>query len=214
MSLKRDYLLHTIPKNDAQGWQDLTDFSESQNIDVVKAMVSGRDPLTNTLFSGLRALGLDVPGDVYVLVSGSMDIRDGYLPIYSRQNRLESPLYSDEFWSPRQQNDWNGLAKWSWHINSTKKLSFSTSRQVAISQGFSLPGEGFPRPWIDSLDDFLVFTNESILSSVYWRHVLSETDWYEITLGRNWSRQHSNVNGNDDFRTYGPHRLLLHAPFR
>jgi len=202
VSLKRDYLLHTIPKDDPEGWRDLSDFDESQNIDVVKAMLSGRDPLTNNLFAGLRALGLDVPGDVYLLVSGSMDIRDGYLPIYSRQNRLESPLYSDEFWSPRQQNDWNGLAKWTWVVSPTRKLSFSTSRQVAISQGFALPGEGFPRPFMDNLDKYLVFTNESILSSLYWRHVISETDWYEVTLGRNWTRMHSNVNGNDDFTTY------------
>lgn len=202
VSLKRDYLLHTIPKNDFQDWRDITDFGESQNIDVVKAMLSGRDPLSNTLFAGLRALGLDVPGDVYLLVSGSMDIRDGYLPIYSRQNRLQSPIYTDDFWTPRQQNDWNGMAKWTWVVSPTKKLSFSASRQVAISQGFTLPGEGFPRPFMDNLDNYLVFTNESILSSLYWRHVISETDWYEVTLGRNWTRMHSNVNGNDDFTTY------------
>ncbi|MBD3222976.1 TonB-dependent receptor plug domain-containing protein, partial [bacterium] len=214
VSLKRDYVWQRVPKNDHRGWDDLTDFTEGQNIDVLKASLSGPDPLGAGLFAGLRSLGLDVPGRTYLLVSGSVDIRDGYLPRYSRQNQLESPLYSDTFWSPRQQNDWNGLAKWTWVLSPTEKLSISASRQVGISQGFHLPGEGFPRPWIDNLDNYLVFTNENILTNVYWRQVLSETDWYEITLGRNWSRQHINVNGNDDFTTYERARYSNTDPSR
>jgi outer membrane receptor protein involved in Fe transport len=214
VSWRRDYLTKPVPKNDYMGWEDLTDFGEPQNIDIVKLSLSGPDPLSQ----GLKRLGLDLKGDQYLLVSGSMDIRDGYLPIYSRQNRLQSPIYEDDTWAPRQQNDWNGLAKWTWNLTPTQKLSMSASRQFSISQGFRLPGEGYPRAFIGNwedgvdpdtgetvkygLDNGLVFTNESILTTVYWRQVLSETDWYEITLGRNWSRMHNNVNGEDDFTSY------------
>lgn len=214
LSFKRDYLTSPVPKDDYQGWDDLTTFTEPHNIDILKLSLSGPDPLT----AGLRELGLDLPGRQYLLVSGSMDVRDGYLPIYSRQNRLESPLYAGSFWSPREQNDWNGLVKWTWNLSPTEKLSLSNSRQIAVSQGFDLPGEGYPRPFIGNweeridpetggkqkygLDNYLVFTNESILTSLYWRQVLSETDWYELTAGRNWSRMHANVNGDDDFGNY------------
>jgi hypothetical protein len=214
ITLKRDYLLQTVPKNDYRGWQDLYDFTEPQNIDILTVSLSGPDPIT----AGLRTLGLDMPGEQFLLVSGSMDIRDGYLPIYSRQQRLQSPLYTSSFWSPRQENDWNGLLKWTWNLNPLQKLTLTGSRQVAVSQGFQLPGEGYPRPFIGNwedrfnavtgepqpfgLDNFLTFTNENILTSIFWRHVLSETSWYEVTLGRNWSRMHNNVNGNDDFTTY------------
>jgi len=199
-SFKRDYMFQRVPKNDHRDWRNLTTFTEPQNIDIVKASLSGPDPIS----AGLRALGLGLPGKQYMLASASMNIRDGYLPIYSRQQRLESPVYKDAFWSPRQQNDWNGLLKWTWHITPTHKLNVNLSRAVAVSQGFRLPGEGYPRPFIDNLDNYLVFTNENILSQVFYRQVLSETSWYEITIGRNFNRMHANVNGNDDFTTYPP----------
>ncbi len=198
ISLKRDYIGKRVDKQAEVPWTELTDFTEPNNIDIFKVSLSGPDPIT----AGLAALGLDIGGERYMLVSGSMDIRDGYLPIYSRKNRLQSPIYTDEFWTPRQQNNWNGLAKWTWNLTPTKKLSVSASRQMNMSQGFFLPGEGYARPFIDNFDQYLAFTNESILTNVYWRQVLSETDWYELTLGRNWSRMHNNVNGDDDYTNY------------
>jgi hypothetical protein len=198
ISLKRDYLWNTVDKTVEPHWRELSDYTEPNNIDIAKLSLSGPDPLTGLL----SKLGLDIGGERYLLVSGSMDIRDGYLPIYSRGEKLASPVYTADFWAPRQQNDWNGLAKWTWNLSPTEKLSVSSSRQVSLSQGFFLPGEGYPRPFMDNLDNYLSFTNESILTNAFWRQVLSDTDWYEITLGRNWSRMHNNVNGNDDFTTY------------
>ena len=209
VSLKRDYGWSRIPKNDYRNWRDFTVFDEPQNIDIFKISLSGPDP-----FSGaLRQAGLGLPGKQYLLVSGVMDIRDGYLPIYSRQNRLESPLYPDAAWSPRQDNDWNGLAKWSWHITPSHKLNLTTSRQIGISQGFHLPGEGYARPFMDSLDNYLVFTTENILTQLYYRQVLSDNDWFEVQLGRNFNRLHANLNG-DDGRRDGE-RLFFdnYAPF-
>ncbi len=199
-SFKRDYGFSKIPKNDALDWREFTNFNESNNIDIIKGSMSGPDPIS----AGLRKLGLNLPGTQYVLVAASTDIRDGYLPIYSRQNRLRSPIYKDKFWAPRQQNNWNGMAKWTWNFTPRHKLNFNMSRNVAISQGFRLPGEGYPRPFMDNLDKYMVFTNENILSQLYYRQVLNENSWFELTAGRNWSRQHSNVNGNDDYTTYEP----------
>ena len=198
VSIKRDYLVDMVDKTEEPHYSELTSYNEPQNIDIWKISLSGPDPIS----AGLRALGLGLKGDQYLLVSANMNIRDGYLPIYSRGNQLRSPIYQGSFWSPRQQNDWNGLAKWTWNMTPTKKLALTSSRQFAVSQGFKLPGEGYPRDFMDNLDNFLVFTNESILTTVFWRQVLSNTDWYEVTLGRNWSRMHNNLNGNDDFRSY------------
>ncbi len=198
VSFKRDYAFSRVPKNDPIGWRDLDTFNEAHNIDIVKASLSGPDPFS----AALKALGLELPGRQYMLVSGSMDIRDGYLPIHSRQTDLTSPIYTSDIWSPRQQNDWNGLAKWTWHMTSNHKLSINTSRQMGISQGFRLPGEGYPRDFMDNLDNYLVFTTENILTQAYYRQVLSESSWYEITLGRNFNRMHANVNGEDDFTQY------------
>jgi outer membrane receptor protein involved in Fe transport len=179
-------------------WRQPYELDRSQNIDVVKASVSGPDPLSGAL----GALGLDVPGKTYLLLSGSMDVRDGPLPIYSRTRRLTSPLYDFDWVAPRQQNEWNGMAKWTWAVNPRHKLNFTVNRQFEISQGFELAGEGYPRPFQDNLDRYLVFTNESILSQLYYRWVMSDKDYFEVNFGRNFSRQHANINGNDDFTTY------------
>lgn len=198
VSLQRDYVVKPVDKRRPIHWRDLTDFGEPQNIDILKLSLSGPDPVS----AGLRALGLRLPGKQYMLATGSMDIRDGYLPIHTRQSDLQSPVYKEDIWAPRTQNDWNGMVKWTWDITPTRKLSINSSRQVAVSQGFTLPGEGYPRPFIDRMDSTLVFTNENILTQLYFRQVLSETSWYELTAGRNFARMHANLNGNDDFRTY------------
>jgi hypothetical protein len=221
LSWKRDYLTH-IPKNDYVDWRDLDRFDEPQNIDVVKASLSGPDPVSDAL----RRAGFDLPGRQYLLLSGSMDLRDGYLPTFSRRRQLDSPLYPS-WLSPRGDADWNGLAKWSWHVTPRHKLNLTMSRQIGIGQGFDLAGEGYPRPfllgegiapfaWHDftssagplGLDRYLVFTSENILTQLYYRQVLGENDFLEFTLGRNFNRLHMNVNGNDDFRTYD----LIDAP--
>jgi Carboxypeptidase regulatory-like domain/TonB-dependent Receptor Plug Domain len=205
-SFKRDYLHSSsfLPgsgrtdKSDPRHWRDLTNYTESNNTDIVKLSLSGPDPIG----AALRKLGIGLPGKQYFLLSGSADLRDGYLPIYSRQEKLQSPVYDEAFWAPRQKNSWNGMAKWTWNINTENKLNLNVNRQVGISQGFNLPGEGYPRPFIDNLDNYLVFTSENILTQLYYRQVLNEESWWELTLGRNFNRLHANVNGNDDFRTY------------
>ncbi|MBC8424057.1 outer membrane beta-barrel protein, partial [bacterium] len=103
---------------------------------------------------------------------------------------------------PRQQNDWNGLLKWTWNIDPRHKINFNASRQLAVSQGFKLPGEGYARPMMDNLDNSLVFTNENILNQLYYRWVIGEKDFFELSLGRNFSRMHANLIGNDDYTTY------------
>ncbi len=203
VSLKRDYFGQTVPKHDYLDWRKWSEFGEPQNTDVLKASVSGPDPLS----AGLRKLGINLPGTQYMLASGSVETADGYLPVFSRQNQLESPVYQGNFWTPRGDNNWNGMVKWTWNLDNDRKFNLNLSRNVSIGQGFSLAGEGYPLDFIDRLDQYLVFTNENILTQAYYRQVLGQKSWFDVTVGRTFTRQHTNVNGNDDYTTYEPFRL-------
>lgn len=98
------------------------------------------------------------------------------------------------------------MLKWTWNLDDDRKFNLNVSRNVSISQGFDLGGEGYPFTFMDRLGEYLVFTNENILTQAYYRQVLNDKSWFEVSLGRSFSRQHSNVNGNDDFTTYDPFR--------
>lgn len=171
------------------------------NTETVRATLSGPNPITKAL----EQAGLRLPGEHTFIVSASADLQDGYLPSSSLDRGVRSPVVDGSFWTPRANNDWSVLGKLTWNVNPSQKLNFTYTNQQGISQGFYLPGEGFPRKWQNALDDYNVFTTQNIVSQLAWKHVLSEHSYYEITLGRQFSRLHSNKNRNDDFTTYvGP----------
>ncbi len=136
LSLKRDYLFETHDKTVYPGYENLTDYTDPKNIDIIKASVSGPDPIS----AGLRALGIDLPGEQFILAGLSLDTRDGYLPIYSRTQKLQSPIYTGNFWAPRQDNNWNGLLKWTWNFTPHHKLNINLSRNVGIGPGLRPAG--------------------------------------------------------------------------
>ena len=190
-------------------YRDLSSYGRAQNIDVVKMNVSGPDPFSDLL----DKVGLGLPGEQSLLLSASMDVRDGYLPIYSRTQALRTTLYDADWLSPRQQNDWNGLAKWTWNVNPRHKINFNATRQLAVSQGFTLAGEGYARPFMDNMDNSLVFTNENILNQLSYRWVIGEKDFFELSLGRNFSRMHAGLNGDDDYWSYADYDNDSSSPY-
>jgi outer membrane receptor protein involved in Fe transport len=168
-----------------------------------RATLSGPNPITKAL----EQAGIKLPGEQSFIVSGSADLTDTYLPTASLTQPLRSPVVPGTFWSPSANNEWSGLAKLTWNFDATHKLNFTYTNQQEISLGYLLPGEGFPKKWQNALNGYNVFTTQNILTQLTWRHVLGENSYYEINLGRQFSRLHSNKNGNDDFTTYvGPIR--------
>ncbi len=179
---------------------DLAPEANYYNTDNVRATFSGPNPI----WKGLKALGVPLPGEQYLIVSGSSDLTDTHLPTASLTNELRSPILG-EFWSPRADNQWSGLAKLTWKFDPSKKLNFTYSNQQEVSLGYSLPSEGFPRKFQDILNNYNVFTAQNIVGQANWKHVLGEESYYEINVGRQFNRLHSNRNGVDDFTTYiGP----------
>ena len=50
-----------------------------------------------------------------------------------------------DFWSPRQQNDWNGLAKWTWHITPHPQAEHQRQPPGGHQPGLPPAGRGLSR---------------------------------------------------------------------
>jgi len=129
--------------------------------DRVEFTLSGPEVFTGAM----SALGLKLPGQFSFFLNGYMHINDSYLP---RADDLVPSQSWMESLATRQQNDWHGLYKLTWRINSQQKLSVSYDYSLNINQGW-----GFPYRYQNILTNFNTITKESILSSMLYTHTLS-----------------------------------------
>ncbi|MBT4361273.1 MAG: TonB-dependent receptor plug domain-containing protein [Candidatus Marinimicrobia bacterium] len=149
--------------------------------DRVEFTLSGPEVFTGAM----SALGLKLPGQFSFFLNGYMHINDSYLP---RADDLVPSQSWMESLATRQQNDWHGLYKLTWRINSQQKLSVSYDYSLNINHGW-----GFPYRYQNILTNFNTITKESILSSMLYTHTLSSKLFYEITIGRFFTNNHSAV---------------------
>ena len=154
---------------------------EAFNKDRIEFTLSGPEVFTSTL----EAMGLNIPGSFSFFLNGYMHLNDSYLP--QADFIVPSQSWMKDF-STRQQNDWHGLYKLTWRINSQQKLSASYDYSLNINQGY-----GFPYVYKNMLNNYNTITKESILSSLLYTHTLSSKLFYEITFGRFFTNIHSAV---------------------
>jgi len=167
--------------------------------DQMRLTLSGPNPL----WQGLKK-GLSLPGEQYWIASFSGNLTNTYLPTQSLNGPLQSEIV-DDFWSPRADNDWSAVGKLTWKFDTQRKLNLTHNYQHYVGQGYFLPAEGYPNKFRNILDDYDVFSLQSIQSQANWKHVLGVDSFYEVTLGRQFTRQNSHQNGEPDFRNYaGP----------
>lgn len=149
--------------------------------DRIEFTLSGPEVLT----SSLGLLGLKLPGQFSFFLNGYMHLNDTYLPQADK-------LFPSQSWmknmATRQVNDWHGLYKLTWRMNSQQKLSISYDYSLNINQGW-----GFPYTYQNILNNYNTITKESILSSALYTHTLSSKMFYEVTLGRFFTNIHSAV---------------------
>jgi len=137
-------------------------------------------------FTGLLSqLGLKLPGTFSFFLNGYMHLNDTYLP--QADDLVPSRSWMESL-APRQENDWHGLYKLTWRINSQQKLSASYDYSLNVNQGYS-----FPYTYQNMLNNYNTITKASILSSLLYTHTLSSKLFYEITFGRFFTNIHSAV---------------------
>ncbi len=152
-------------------------------------------------------IGLDFPGRFSFFINGYGKMYDGNLPIASK-------LYPHRYWSSnvisnesadkfmenlaaRENNDWHLLYKTTWEITPQKKLSASYDASININQGYYMPrafaSTYFPYRYINILDYYNTVTRDTRLINMNWTHTMSTKSFYEFTLGKFTTMEHSSV---------------------
>ena len=132
---------------------------------------------------------------------------DGNLPIASQ-------LYPHRYWSSglisddkaedlmdvlasRENNDWHFLYKMTWELTAQKKLSLSYDASMNINQGYYMPrafsSTYFPYRYMNILDNYNTITRDTRLFNLNWTHTLSPKSFYEFTIGKFITMEHSAV---------------------
>ena len=162
----------------------------------------------STLFELLpKALGFDLPGKFSFFANAYGKGSDTHLPIaanvYPHRN-WSLPGFSDrqteeflDLITPREENDWHLLYKLTWGVTPQKKLSASYDFSLNVNQGFFMPrafsSTYYPYRYQEILDQYNTITRESRLLNVNWVHTLNPQTFYEVTMGRFLTMEHSAV---------------------
>lgn len=155
-----------------------------------------------------KLVGLDLPGKFSFFLNGYGKVYDSHLPtarhLYPHRNW--NPVFglsesdADELMNSlaqRENNDWHFLYKLSWTITPKMSLALSYDVSMNINQGYFMPrafsNTYFPYAYQNILDYYNTITRDSRLLNLSWTHTLSTRSFYEITVGRFITFEHSAV---------------------
>ena len=188
----------------SDNWGMGQDVLTHYSTDRVEFNIGGPDPIMELL---LPKLGLDLPGSFSIFLNGYGKMYDSNLP-------TSNQLYPHRYWSipgmdndsqdellsalaPRENNDWHALYKLTWRMSPKKKLSVSYDMSLNINQGYFMPrafsSTYYPYTYQEILDNYNTITRETRLVNLNWTHTLSTRSFYEITMGRFLTLEHSAV---------------------
>ncbi len=191
-------------KYTSDNWGLSTDIIDHVSTDRLEFNFGG----PSLLLQSIPALiGLDMPGKFSFFINGYGKVYDSHLPV-------ANTLYPHRYWSLpgmddqtmddwnnqlaiRENNDWHLLYKMTWDISGLKKLSASYDMSMNINQGYFMPrafsSNYFPYSYIQILNQYNTITRDTRLFNLNWRHTLNTQSFYEVTLGRFLTMEHSAV---------------------
>lgn len=189
-SHKRDNFGSNVSGNQANYFNDIYELS-----------VGGPGIIMEKL---LPAIGLDLPGNFTFFATGQVALSDEYTK--NSASQVRSSLTDTEFWSPRQDNRWNGMLKLTYNIRPGMKLQGAYQRSLTVNQNtrmLQITGAdvqvrpGYQFPFQLDLNNANTYTHESKLAYLKWTHTISQTAFYEVQLSRLFTRLRADANGRD-----------------
>ena len=178
--------------------------NENFNSDRIEFNLGGPDMLFEKV---PKMIGKDLPGNFSFFLNGYGKIYDGNLPVASAlhpHRYWTFPFLSEssadrimEKLAPRENNDWHLMYKLTWLLNAKKKLSASYDASTNINQGYFMPrafsSTYFPYRYQYILDNYNTITRDTRLFNLNWTHTLSNRSFYEFTIGKFSTMEHSAV---------------------
>jgi len=199
----RDHFEGTV-KYASDNWGLGSDKINHYSTDRIEFNLGGPDPILELLFP---KIGINLPGKFSLFING-------YGKMYDRNLPIADKLYPHRYWSipglsdkiqdeflsslaARENNDWHAMYKLTWGISPKKKMSISYDMSLNINQGYYMPrafsSTYFPYSFQELLNNYNTITRDTRLVNFNWTHTLSTQSFYEITIGRFLTLEHSAV---------------------
>lgn len=161
--------------------------------------LGGPLPITKNL---LPALGINIPGDMYFFITGQAAFSNEFTKIHADQVRTS--LIDDAFWSPRQDNRWNGMLKLTYNIKPGMRIEGAYQRSLTVNQNtrmLQIIGDnaqirpGYQFFFQQDLDNANTYAHDSKLAYIKWTHAPSGDIFYDIQVSRLFTRLRADANG-------------------
>lgn len=177
----------------------MTDNPANFLTDTFEFNLGGPMPITNDL---LPALGINIPGDLYFFMTGQASVTNEFMRRTADQ--VQTSMIDNEFWSPRQDNRWNGMFKLTYRIKSGMRLEGAYQRSLSINQNTRMlqivgddvqirPGHQFF--FERDLDNANTYAHDSKLAYLKWTHAISPSTFYDLQISRLFTRLRADANG-------------------
>ncbi|MEX2604029.1 MAG: TonB-dependent receptor [Gracilimonas sp.] len=169
--------------------------------DIYELTLGGPLPITENL---LPALGLDLPGSMHFFMTSQVSISNEFTK--NNADQVQSSLFENTFWTPRQDNRWNGMFKLTYKIKPGMRVETAYQRSTSINQNtrmLQIIGDnaqirpGYQFFFEQNLDNANTYTHDSKLAYVKWTHALSGKSFYDVQLSRLFTRLRADANGRD-----------------
>lgn len=159
----------------------------------------GPEPLTESL---LPALGINIPGNLYFFMTAQAKTTNEFMRRTADQ--VQTSMIDSDFWSPRQDNRWNGMFKLTYRPESGKRVEAAYQRSLSINQNTRMlqivgddvqirPGHQFF--FEQNLDNANTYAHDSKLAYIKWTHALSSKTFYDVQFSRLFTRLRADANG-------------------
>lgn len=167
--------------------------------DTYELTLGGPLPITKNL---LPAVGINIPGNIYFFMTAQASTSNGFTR--NAADQVRTSLIDDTFWSPREDNRWNGMFKLTYKIKPGMRLEGAYQRSLSINQNtrmLQIIGDnsqirpGYQFFFSQNLDNANSYAHDSKLAYIKWTHALSGKTFYDVQLSRLFTRLRADANG-------------------